>query len=64
MLAPRKSMQADLHDSSLPVRLDHLFFTCRFCLQQFLAADETVLWFGCYDLPCFMRPPVSMLKFS
>ena len=20
------------------------------------------LWFGCYDLPYFMRPPVSMLE--
>ena len=25
--------------SSLPVRLDHLFFTCRFCLQCFVPSS-------------------------
>ena len=28
--------------SSLPVRLDHLFFTCRFCLQCFVPLPSTV----------------------
>ena len=41
MLAPRKSMQADAC-SSLPVRLDHLFFTCRFCLQCFVPLPSAV----------------------
>ena len=40
MLAPRKSMQAAC--SSLPVRLDHLFFTCRFCLQCFVPLPSAV----------------------
>ena len=28
--------------SSLPVRLDHLFFTCRFCLQCFVPLPSAV----------------------
>ena len=42
MLAPGKSMQADLHATSPPVRLDHLFFTCRFCLQRFVPLPSAV----------------------
>ena len=38
MLAPRKSMHADLHVA----RLDHLFFTCHFCLQCFVPLPSAV----------------------
>ena len=39
-------MQADLHTSP-PVRLDHLFFTGRFCLQCFVPLPSAVLIFIC-----------------
>ena len=49
MLAPGKCMQADLHAPPPPVRLDHLFFSGRFCLQCFVPLPSA--GFSCVQTP-------------